>query len=263
MSLLPVDEVAVAVRRDWPFLATRAAVALLVPVFVTMLAKELDFYGPVAQLGLPLEFLAVGPFAYEAKVIWFVALVLVLSAFLAGKRAPQIVLALAAGAVLWTGYVFTKLQWSKLFLADYELIQQEAPSAAAWTWGALLMLAATLFAMAEAVLETRREQAKRDLDEAETRAAFEVSARAAALVAAAGVGLAAALVAAIWLLRPLARAPFRLNPVLVLFGLGVLVALAVVLAARRRTLSGATEGFFRPAARGKDLPPPPPPPPRP
>lgn len=235
VPLLDVPDVAEAVRRRWPRLALRAGVALVLPVLVTLYAKALDFYGPVAALGIPLEFLAVGPFAYEAKVIWFVVLLLVGACFLLGEKAPRLVLGLCVGAVLWAGFIYARLHWTKLFLDAWDPLRVEAPSPAAWAYGFLLLALGMAYVLAEALLDAREAQAKRDLPEAPMDALARESARVAGYALGAGL-LAAALVGALfWSVRPLlASLPAAANPVFALFALGALLTLGLALAVRRR-----------------------------
>lgn len=235
VPLLEVPDVGEAMRRRWPRLALRAGLSLVLPVLVTLYAKALDFYGPVAALGIPLEFLAAGPFAYEAKVIWFVVLLLVGACFLLGERAPRLVLGLCVGAVLWAGFIYARLHWTKLFLDAWDPLQVDAPTPAAWTYGFLLLALGMAYVLAEALLDAREAQATRDLPEDATLALARESARAAAIALGAGLLLAGVAGALFWAVRPL-LAGLRpgANPVFALFGLGALLTLGLALAVRRR-----------------------------
>lgn len=242
VALVELPDVAGALKRDWPFLANRTAIAVLLPVLVTWLARSLDFYGPVRALALPLEFLDAGPFAYEAKVIATVTLVLVLSSFLAGRRTTQLVLAIATGALLWVGFVHSRLRWSRFFDESFGGFRDAAPSAAAWAWGVLVLLAALAFALVEGALETRRDQDRRRLAADEARALEGLALRMTALGLLGGLAVAAALVGLLVLLRPAAESGGlfpRVSPVLLLFALGLVLVGAVALAARRRSVGAA------------------------
>lgn len=234
-ALLDVDDVTRALRRRWPRIALRAGLACALPVLVTFYAKALDFYGPVAQLRLPFEFLDVGPFAYEAKVIAFVTLLLVGACHLAGDKGPRLVLGLCAGAVLWAGFIYSRLHWSKLFLDSWDPLQVDAPSAAAWIFAFLLLALGLAYVLAESLLDALDAQARRDLPpDASVRLARE-SAKVAGLALGAGLLLAAALGALFWGLRPLlAKVQVGANPVYVLFAMGALLTLGLFLAVRRK-----------------------------
>lgn len=235
VPLLELPDVEATLRRRWPRLALRVAMALALPVLVTLYAKALDFYGPVADLGLPLEFLDAGPFAYEAKLIWFVVLLLLAGCYVLGDKAPRLVLGLCVGAVLWAGFIYARLQWTKLFLDAWDPLQVDAPSAAAWTYAFLLLGLGLAYVVAEALLDAHDAQATRDLPADATDALARESAKLAVLAVGGGLLLAALAALLFWSLRPLlAGMRMGVNPVYVLFGLGGLLTLGLVLVVRRK-----------------------------
>lgn len=241
----PADEVKLfdapdlsALQRNWPRIALRASVLVAVPVLVVWLARSLDLYGPVRSLPLPLDFLAVGPFAYEAKVIAAIVATILGFAYLIPKRTSQIVIGVCVAGVLWTGHVFIGLQWARLFATGFNFRQETMPGPAAWIFGVLLLAVGVVYLLLENLLETRGQQETRKLAGDDTRTLFEVSARALGTMLLVGFGIALALVLAYLGLRLLlldARLPFRLNPVFVLFGMGIALAVLVALAARRKS----------------------------
>ena len=238
VQLIEFPDVKTMLRRSWPRLANRAALCVLLPLSVTMLAQTLNLYGPLAQLALPLTFLDVGPFPYEAKVVAFLVLILLLGAFLIRDRATQLVLGLATGSLLWTGFMFTRLRWTKLFLPNYDPLLQATPSFGAWAWAGLALASALAFVLVEAHLDTRSAYAQRAVPDAEASAAARASAETVALTLAGGLGGALVLALLFWAIRPLLAAwSLRLNPVFVLFGLGGVAVGAIVLAARKRPVT--------------------------
>lgn len=241
VQLLEMPDVAGTLRERWPRIALRAGMALALPVAVTYYAKALGFYGPVAALGLPLDFLEPGPFAYEAKVIAFAVLCLLGGCYLAGEKAPRLVLMLCSGAILWAGFIYSRLQWTRLFLDAYDPLKVDAPSPAAWVWAFLLLGLGMAYLFAESLLDTRDAQHRRGLPHDATATLAKVSAQVG--LHALGLGLAAAALVALvfWALRPLLTGlPFHVNPVIGLFALGILLALALALAARRKGLEAMT-----------------------
>lgn len=248
-------------QRNWPRIALRAAVLVVVPVLIVWLARSLGLYETIRMLPLPLDSLREGPFAYEAKVIYAIAAVLLGLAFLIPKRTPQLVIAVCVGAVLWTGHVFIQLQWARLFASEFNFRREATPDAAAWTFATLLLLVAVVYLLLENLIDTREQQMARKLGAAETEGLLRIGARALAIMLGAGLVAALALVLAYLGLRALlsgATLPFRLNPVFVLFGMGVGLAILVALAARKRSPLAAGAGVQAPGAA---LPAPPPPPP--
>lgn len=249
VQLLEMPDVAGTLRARWPRLALRAGMALALPVMVTLYAKALGFYGPVAQLGLPFDFLEPGPFAYEAKVIAFAVLCLLGGCYLTGEKAPRFVLMLCGGAILWAGFIYSRLQWTRLFLDAYDPLQVDAPSPAAWVYAFLLLGLGMAYLFAESLLDTRDAQARRGLPDDATGTLAKVSVQVA--LHALGLGLAAASLVALafWAFRPLLTGlPFHVNPVLVLFGMGALLAVALALVARRQAVE-APGAPPRPAAQ--------------
>ena len=162
-----------ALQRNWPRIAARVGVLALVPFFVTMLARSLDLYRLVASLPLPLDFLAVGPFAYEGKVIFAIVATCLAVAFLWPKRTTQFVMTICVGGVLWTGHVYIQLQWARLFATSFNFRHDAAPSPAAWIFAALLMIVGVVFLLVENLLDTREQQEARKLSPEETRAMFD------------------------------------------------------------------------------------------
>lgn len=227
-----------AIARNWPRIALRAGVLATVPVLIALLARSLDLYGIVAGLPLGLDFLRVGPFAYEAKVIALIVAVFLGVAFLVPKRTTQLVIAVCVAGVLWTGHVFITLQWARFFAPDFRFREESVPGLVPWIYGILLLTVGVVYLLLENLLETRAQQESRKLSGADARALFDASARALGTMLAIGFGIAIALVLAYLGLRALladARLPFRLNPVFVLFGMGIALAVLVALAARRRS----------------------------
>lgn len=227
-----------AIARNWPRIALRAGVLATVPVLIALLARSLDLYGIIAGLPLGLDFLRAGPFAYEAKVIALIVAVFLGVAFLVPKRTTQLVIAVCVAGVLWTGHVFITLQWARFFAPDFRFREESVPGLVAWIYGILLLTVGVVYLLLENLLETRAQQEARKLSSDDARALFDASARALVSMLALGVGIAIALVLAYLGLRALladARLPFRLNPVFVLFAMGVALAVLVALAARRRS----------------------------
>ena len=227
-----------ALTRNWPRIALRAAVLLLVPVLITLLARTLDLYGIIASLPLGLDFLRAGPFAYEAKVIALIVVVFLGVAYLIPKRTTQLVIAVCVAGILWTGHVFITLQWARLFATDFRFREETVPGPVAWIYAVLLLSVGVVHLLLENLLETRAQQEARKLAPEDSRALFDASARALGAMLAVGLGTALALVLAYLGLRALiadARLPFRLNPVLLLFAMGVGLAVLVGLAARKRS----------------------------
>lgn len=227
-----------ALQRNWPRIALRAAVLAIVPMLVALLARSLDLYGTIARLPLPLDFLRAGPFAYEAKVIASIVAVVIGLAYLVPKRTSQIVIGVCVVGILWTGHVFITLQWARLFATQFNFRQEAMPGPAAWTYAIFLLSVGVLYLLVENLLDTREQQEARKLAGDDARTLFEVSARALGQMLALGGGIALALVVAYLGLRGIladARFPFRLNPVFVLFAMGVALAVLVGLAARKRS----------------------------
>lgn len=227
-KLLDVPDMGALLRREWPRLANRAALAVVLPVLVTHLAKVLDFYGPVARLGLPLEFLARGPFAYEAKIIASVVLLLLVGAYFIRGRTVQLVLLLCTAAIVWVGFIYTRLRWTRLLFDDLFLVQRDAVAPAAWALAALVLLAGLAFALVEGILDTRQAMAARELPDADVQAAARVASRSGALVLGLGAAAGAALALLAALLRPLASLwPIHLNPVFAMLLLGIILVLGI------------------------------------
>lgn len=236
-----------ALTRNWPRIALRAGVLVTVPVLITLLARSLDLYGIIAGLPLGLDFLRVGPFAYEAKVIALIVVVFLGVAFLVPRRTTQLVIAVCVGGVLWTGHVFITLQWARFFAPDFRFREESIPGPLPWLLAVLLLAVGVVYLLLENLLETRAQQESRKLSADDARALFDASAGALRSMLLAGAGIALALVLAYLGLRALladARLPFRLNPVFVLFGMGIALAVLVALAARRRS---PVEGLVLPA----------------
>ncbi|HVM45824.1 MAG TPA: hypothetical protein VM582_07805, partial [Candidatus Thermoplasmatota archaeon] len=195
-------------------------------------------YPTVAKLPLGLDFLRAGPFAYEAKVIASIVGVFLALAYLVPKRTSQLVIGVCVVAVLWTGHVFITLQWARLFATQFSFRQEAIPGPAAWAYAILLLAVGVVYLLLENLLETRAQQETRRLSGDDARALFAVCARALATMLGVGFAIALALVGAYLGLRALladARVPFRLNPVFVLFAMGVALAVLVALAARKRS----------------------------
>lgn len=236
ISLFDAPDLA-ALQRNWPRIALRASVLVLVPFFVTMLARSLDLYPTIARLPLPLDFLDVGPLAYEGKVVFAIVATLLSLAFLIPKRTAAFVMAICVGGILWTGHVYITLQWARLFATRFAFRADAAPEPLAWIFAALLMTVGVVFLLLENLLDTRQQQEERHLARDQTRALFDVAWRTLALMIGIGGGLAIALLLAYAGMRAAlssARLPFRLNPVIVLFTMGVCLAVLLAVAARRR-----------------------------
>lgn len=227
-----------ALTRNWPRIALRAGVLVTVPVLIALLARSLDLYGLVAGLPLGLDLLRAGPFAYEAKVVALIVAVFLGIAFLVPKRTTQLVIAVCVAGVLWTGHVFITLQWARIFAPDFRFREESIPGPLPWVLGVLLLTVGVVYLLLENLLETRAQQEARKLARDDARALFDASARALGSMLAVGLGIALALLAAYLGLRALladARLPFRLNPVFLLFGMGLALAVLVALAARKRS----------------------------
>lgn len=227
-----------ALQRNWPRIALRASVLVLVPFCVTMLARSLDLYAAIRSLPLPLDLLAAGPFAYEAKVIFAIVATFLALAFLMPKRTPQIVMAVCVAGVVWTGHVYISLQWARLFASQFNFRRDSVPEPAAWFFATLLLTVGVVFLLLENLLDTRAQQESRGLAKEEARALLDVGWRTLGLLAGLGAALAAALLGSYLLLRAALRdvsLPFRLNPVFVLLGMGIVLALVVGLAVGRRS----------------------------
>lgn len=226
-----------ALQRNWPRIAVRAGVLVLVPFFVTMLARSLDLYRTISKLPLPLEFLDQGPLAYEAKVIFFVVATLLGLAFLVPKRTTQLVIGICVGGVLWTGHVYISLQWARLFATSFNFRRDASPEPAAWIFATLLLLVGVVFLVLENLLDTREQQEARSLPKEETGAMFDVAWRTLGKLLAMGAAFSAVLIGAYLAMRAMltgVRLPFRLNPVFVLFAMGICLAVLLAVAARRR-----------------------------
>lgn len=237
VKLLEVPDLRTWARERRHRLSLRAGMILVLPVLVTLYAKELGFYGPVATLGLPLEFLDRGPFAYEGKTIWFVILFLLVLCWLLGDKGPRLVLALCTGAILWAGFIYARLHWSKLFLDAFDPLQVDAPSALSWLYAFLLLGLGIAYVLAEGLLDTRDAQRTRSLDADAVEGLVRVGAQSTLLVLGAGLAGGAAMGLLFWLLAPaLQRLPFHVNPVFALFAMGLLLAVAFGIAARRRAV---------------------------
>lgn len=248
-------------QRNWPRIALRGSVLILVPVLVVWLARSMGLYQTISSLPLPLDSLRAGPFAYEAKVIYAIVAVLLGLAFLVPKRTPQLVIAVCVGAVLWTGHVFIQLQWARLFATEFNFRREATPDAPAWIFATLLLLVAVVYLLLENLIDTREQQMSRKLGAGETEGLLRIGASALGIMLGTGLVAALALVFAYLGLRALlagATVPFRLNPVFVLFGMGVGLAILVALAARKRSPLAPGTGVQGPAVA---LPAPPPPPP--
>lgn len=227
-----------ALTRNWPRIALRAGVLLAVPVLTALLAREMDLYGVIGSLPLPLDFLRAGPFAYEGKAIATIVALFLGLAFLMPKRTTQLVIAVCVGAVLWTGHVFVQLQWARLFAPGFDFRRDASPTLAAWLAGSALLLVGVVSLVLEGLLDARGQQEARGLDRGQARAALTTSARTLGAVLAVGLGVSAALVGAYLGVRALladARLPFRLNPVFALLAMGVGLAVLVALALKRRS----------------------------
>lgn len=225
-----------ALQRNWPRIALRAGVMVSVPILVSLLARSLDLYQTISALPLPLDFLRAGPFAYEGKVIAMIVAVFLGVAFLIPKRTTALVMAVCVASVLWTGHVFIQLQWAKLFATQFKFRQELVPGPAAWIFATLLLTVGVVFVLIENLLATRDQQEARKLDG--TRALFDVGWRTLAQMLAMGAAIAVAMILAYLALRALladARLPFRLNPVLVLFAMGLGLAVLVAIASRKKS----------------------------
>lgn len=237
VKLLDVPDLSAWIRERRHRVALRAGIALTLPVLVTLYAKELGFYGPVAALGLPLEFLDRGPFAYEGKTIWFVVLFLLALCWLLGDKGPRLVLALCTGAVLWAGFIYARLHWTKLFLDAYDPLMVDAPSALSWIYAFLLLGLGIAYVLAEGLLDTRDAQRKRSLDDGAVEGLVRVGAQATFAVLGVGLAAAACMGLFFWLLAPALKSlPFHVNPVFALFAMGILLAVAFALATRRKSI---------------------------
>lgn len=226
-------------RRMWSWLANRVAIAVALPVLVALLVASLGLLPMVEGLALPLDALDAGPFPYAAKVVWFVVLVLVVASFFAGKRTGAMLVGIAFVALTSVGFNYTRLRWTEVFglPATYD---PGTPPALAWAWAVLVLASVAAFLLVEALLDTRKDQEARKLPPEETDALVRVSSKAVALALVAGLAAAGALAAIAEAVKPLFLAPGalpRLNPVVLLLVLGLVLVLAVVLAARRRALA--------------------------
>lgn len=222
-----------------PWIAGRAFIAIALPVLVALLAGSLGLLPMVDGLALPLEFLAAGPFPYAAKVVGFVVLVLVVASFFARRRTGAMLVGIAFVALTTAGFNYTRLRWTEVFglPATYD---PGAPPALAWTWAVLILASVATFLLVETMLDTRRAQEARKLPQDETLALARVSTRALVVTLVGGLAVAGVLAALAEALEPLLLAPGalpRLDPVVLLLGLGLILVLAVVLAARRRSLA--------------------------
>ena len=223
-------------QRSWPRLALRGAALFAIPLLVALLAGALDLFAVIRSIPLPLDVLATGPFPYEGKVVAAIAATVLGVGYLLPKRASSIALVVSVGGVLWTGHVFISLQWARLFAPGIDLRRDAMPGADAWAYGALLLAAGVACALLETLLDTRAHQRERGLAVEETDAVLVVQRRALARALAAAAGIAAALALAFAALQAIlggVRLPFRLNPVLVLFAMGIGLAVVVAFAARR------------------------------
>lgn len=249
-SLLPVPDLAAQLRRDWPRIALRAAVAVLVPLFT---ALAVDAFGIVTQLRdyVPvIRMLQPGTDDYAMRVVAFLTLILVLASFLLKQRTGAVVLGIASAVALGASFNHSRLHWSKLFdLGDYS---PDAPTALAWTWVIALLATAVAFVLGESHFDTRRHQEARALLEAETRAVARIGRQGALLALAGGAALVGTLLGLTALLAPavLERGALpRLNPVFVMLTLGILIALAVIASARRARIEEPREAPPQPPAR--------------
>jgi hypothetical protein len=214
-------------------LALRAGVVALLPAFIAALAGELELFPPVAGLQLPLEFLDAGPFPYPGKVIAFVLAIVVAIALLSRRWGPQAILGIALFGVVWPGYIYTTLQWSRL-VNDWIPTQRGMPSPLAWLWGALALLVAVSYMMGEAMLDATEAQAKRGLDPAERAAFRRAAGEGVALALGGGVLLFGALAGALFLARSGLGAAWAagLNPVYAFLVLGLALVVVVTVALR-------------------------------
>jgi len=216
-------------------IALRAGAVILIPIILTLLAKSLDFYKPVASIGLPLGFLAYGPFAYEAKVVWLAGALLLSLALLSPQRTPQIVLSVCAGGVLWTGYLYTRLQWTRLF-APVKFAQADAPTVLAWVEGGALLLLGVAFVLIDSLLQTRERQAERGFPQDEVDDAHHAALQASLWVVG-GTILGALLLGLFYYGVRLAAGGLDLhvNPVATLLVLGAGLAVLLWFALRKRS----------------------------
>lgn len=229
-----VADIAGAVKRQWPRIALRVAVAVMLPTFAALLVRDFGLRETIAGFVPNIGLAALLPFAAPERDVAFLVLVLVLASFTVPKRTAQILFVVTGATILGVGFNHSRLRWAELFVdANYS---SGGPGALAWTWGVLMLATVLLFILAEEVLDTRRQQAERAVSADESRDFQRVHETGAAL-AVAGGGALFGLV--LWLGRVVgasfdAQSVFgRLNPVYVMFGLGMMIVLAVVLAARR------------------------------
>lgn len=234
VPLIEAPDLRAVLRTRWPRLALRAGFALVLPPALAAMAGALGFYGPVEALGLPLDFLDVGPFPYAAKVVAAAVLVALLVAYGLPKRTHAIVLGVSSAGVLWLGSLYSRLAWARLFAPAFDPVIRNAPSAAAILYGGGTLLAGCLFVLLDNALAAAEAQRAREIPQEEARAAFAASAAGVGVASGAGLALAAVLG---WGYSSLSAAHpslgFRLNPVLVLLGMGIVLAGAVLVAARR------------------------------
>lgn len=233
VKLIEVPDLAGQMRRQWPLLANRAAFLVLAPVLATLLARSLGYYEAVRTLPLPLGFLRNGPLAYEAKVIGTVILLAILIAYAQRKRTIEWALGICVLVVLWVGFIYSRLRWSSLVDPSLDLRLGETPSAAAWLFAGLLLLAGVVFALVEGLLRLRQDQVERDLPEDDATRLAATSLRGTAYALGGGLGLAAMLGLLFWGLAPALRGGFpHVNPVFGLLALALGLAVAFFLTAR-------------------------------
>lgn len=268
-SLLDVPGFAAQLKREWPRVAIRAALVVLFPLFTTLL---IDSFGLVNQLSgiVPLiSFLGPGGSGYPERVVAFIVGILVLGSFVLRQRTGAALLTLATGIVLAVAFNHSRLHWTKLF--NFGEYAPEAPGASAWVWATSLLATVALFILAEETIDTRRHQTERGLPPDEVAPLARVTRQGVLIAIVAGAALVGALLGLGALLNPLVaeQSMFpRLNPVAVLFVLGIVLVVAVVLSARRakvavneptpHTLAPPT---LPPGVRRVDTREPPPPPP--
>ena len=225
-----------AFQRNVPRIALRAACLVVLPVLVALLARALELYPVIASIPLPLDFLAVGPFAYEGKVVAAIAATVLGVGYLMPNRASTIPLVVSVGGVLWTGHVFVSLQWARLFAPGLDLRRDAVPGVEEWALATLLLAAGVAALLLEALLDTSAQQRARGLHAEGTASVRRVHARALGRMSGRAAWIAFTLALAYAALQALlgdVRLPFRLDPVLLLFALGIGLAGVVAFAVRR------------------------------
>lgn len=241
-TLVDVPELTTQLKREWPRWTLRAAVAVLIPFFT---ARLIDAVGLVPQLSgiVPvISFLRPGTDGYGLRVVMFLVLILVLVAFMLRDRTGPVLLAIASAAVIAVGFNHSKLHWTKLF--SFGEYTPDEPTAMAWTWAGALLATVVTFVMVEEAFETRRHQTARGLPEEEARAVARLARVGVAAALGGGLALIVTLLALGALLTPTVTSQSlfpRLNPVFVLLGMGIVIALAVVASARRARVAAEAQ----------------------